>query len=377
MIPRQLNILPSNSFLLLGPRGTGKTKLVQHLFQDALTINLLDPDVYERFLLNPNELRNLKSDSWIFIDEVQRVPALLDVVHDLIEKTNTKFALSGSSARKLKRGGANLLAGRAFSYQLFPFTHKELGAKFNLDLTLHWGSLPKVCLLESEEEKKIFLQTYFQIYIQEEILSEQLVRHIEPFRRFINIAAQMNGQIINYSKIARDIGSTDVSVKSNFQLLEDTMLGFFLPAYHSSIRKQQRSAPKFYLFDIGVQRAITKSLTVALPPQTYAYGKAFEHFIILEFIRQSSYLRNDFSFSYLKSTEQLEVDLLIERPGKPIVILEIKSTNKVTDEHVKALIRLRDDFPGCEAICISNDPFEKTLNGVSCLPWQKAFEQIL
>ena len=377
MIPRELNILKSNSFLLLGPRGTGKTRLVKHLFEDAVTVNLLDPDVYERFLLNPNELRNLKASSWIFIDEIQKVPALLDIVHDLIEKTDQKFALTGSSAKKLKRGGANLLAGRAFSYQLFPFTSSELGERFDLDQVLQWGSLPKVCSFDSNEEKKLFLQTYFHTYIQEEIIAEQLVRQIEPFRKFVYVAAQMNGKIINFSKIARDVGITDITVKSHFQLLEDTLLGFFLPSYHTSIRKQQRSSSKFYFFDLGVQRAITRSLTVPLVPQTYAYGKAFEHFIILELSRLIAYLRNDFTFSYLKLTEQLEIDLVIERPGKSIVIIEIKSSNNITEDHVRALVRYRADFPGCEAICISTDPFEKEINGITCLPWQKALKKIL
>lgn len=383
MIRRSVNILKTNSFFLLGPRGTGKTKLLEEMFppSENLYIDLLNPEEVELFSLTPSELSRRiaarsHSTSWVVIDEIQKIPKLLDLVHRHIEKDGTLFALSGSSARKLKRGGANLLAGRAYSYPLYPFTFNELGNLFDLDDALAWGTLPKAALQNSDEERKLYLQSYVHTYLQEEIQSEQIVRKLDPFRKFLAVAAQSNGEIVNFAKIARDVGTTDTSVKKYFEILEDTLLGFFLPAYHPSIRKQQRETPKFFFFDTGVQRALSKSLDIPLRPQTFFFGKAFEHFIILEIFRQSSYLRNDFSFSYLKTTEQKEIDLIVERPGREPVLIEIKSTDRTTIEDVKNLIHFQKDFPKSKLLCLSRDPHHKLISGVEVSPWQEGIKKI-
>ena len=384
MLERSVNILKTNSFLLLGARGTGKTKLIETILppSERIIIDLLDPAEYETFSLSPNELRariqQLPSTcQWVVIDEVQRVPSLLDIVHQSIEKSSLKFALTGSSARKLKRGGANLLAGRAYTYYLFPFTFQELGNAFILQDALEWGTLPKVASITSAEERKIFLQTYAHTYIREEIQAEQVVRKLDPFRRFLSVVAQSNGAIISYANIARDVGTTDVTVHTYFQILEDTLLGFFLEPYHHSIRKRQRESPKFYLFDTGVQRALSRTLDVPLKPQTYAFGKAFEHLVISELVRLCSYARNDFTLSYLRTKDDAEIDLIVERPGMPTVIVEIKSTERVDQDDVASLRRFLPDFPGAEATCLSLDPHPKVINGVSCLPWQAGLLKIM
>ena len=384
MIRRAVNILQTNSFFLLGPRGTGKTKLLKELFSDPnnLYIDLLDPEEVEKFSLEPRELSRRiaalgSNKAWVIIDEIQKVPKLLDLVHLHIENDSKKFALSGSSARKLKRGGANLLAGRAYSYYLHPFTAKELGPDFNLDDSLAWGMLPKAILQDSVEERILYLQSYVHNYIQEEIQAEQIVRKLDPFRKFLAIAAQSNGEIINFSKIARDVGTTDICVKKYFEILEDTLIGFFLESYNPSIRKQQRNAPKFFFFDTGVQRALAKALSIPLRPQTFFYGKAFEHFVILELTKQCSYLRNDFSFSYLKTAEQTEIDLIIERPGNKKVLVEIKSTDAVQEEDVKNLEHFKDDFPNSRRICLSRDPHHKIISGVEVYNWAEGIDQIL
>lgn len=384
MLVRSINILKSNSFLLFGARGTGKTKLIEALLpaNARLIIDLLDPGEYETFSLNPNELqsrlKNLpNSCQWVVIDEVQRVPNLLNIVHQSIEKTKLKFALTGSSARKLKRGGANLLAGRAYTYHLFPFTFQELGNAFNLQDALEWGTLPKISSITSAEEKKIFLQSYAHTYIREEIQAEQIVRKLEPFRRFLSVVAQSNGSIISYANIAKDVGTTDVTVRTYFQILEDTLLGFLLEPYHGSIRKRQRESPKFYLFDTGVQRALSKTLDVPLKSQTYAYGRAFEHLVICEIVRLCSYARNDFTLSYLRTKDDAEIDLIIERPGKSTVLVEIKSTEKIDETDVSSLGKFLPDFRKAEAICLSLDPHPKILKGISCMPWQEGIKHIL
>jgi predicted AAA+ superfamily ATPase len=384
MVKRLVNILKSNSFLLFGARGVGKTRLIESLLppSERILIDLLDPYEFETFSLNPNELtarlqKLPKECQWVAIDEVQRVPALLDIVHQSVEKTHLKFALTGSSARKLKRGGANLLAGRAYTYHLFPFTFEELGSDFNLQDALEWGTLPKITTIPSAEERKVFLQTYAHTYLREEIQAEQIVRKLEPFRRFLSVIAQCNGTIVSYAKIARDVGTSDVTVHTYFQILEDTLLGLLLEPYHQSVRKRQREHPKFYLFDTGVQRALSRTLDVPLKPQTYAFGRAFEHLILCEITRLASYLRNDFSFSYLRTKDDTEIDLIIERPGMPIAIIEIKATDRVNDDDVAALRRFLPDFPGAEALCLSLDPNAKVLHGIDCLYWTQGIRQIL
>jgi predicted AAA+ superfamily ATPase len=384
MIKRSLNILKSNSFFLFGARGVGKTKLVETLLpaNERVVIDLLDPNEFEIFSLNPKELsarlQKLPVNcQWVFIDEVQRVPSLLDLVHQNIEKTDLKFALTGSSARKLKRGGANLLAGRAYTYHLFPFTFGELATDFNLLDALEWGTLPKITTISAPEERKIFLQTYAHTYIREEIQAEQVVRKLEPFRRFLSVIAQSNGTIISYANIARDVGTSDVTVRSYFQILEDTLLGFLLEPYHQSIRKRQRENPKFYLFDTGVQRALSRTLDVPLKPQTYAFGRAFEHLILCEITRLISYLRNDFTLSYLRTKDDAEIDIIIERPGMPIVLVEIKSNERIDDDDVATLRRFLPDFSGANAICLSLDPHPKVLHGIDCVYWSEGIKQIL
>lgn len=314
---------------------------------------------------------------WVVIDEIQRVPKLLDLVHLHTENDGVKFALSGSSARKLKRGGANLLAGRAYSYSLHPFTTPEFGPLFDLDKSLAWGLLPKAALQESTEERKLYLQTYAQTYVYEEIQAEQIVRKLDPFRKFLAVAAQSNGEVVNFTKIARDVGTTDVSVKKYFEILEDTLLGFFLESHHLSIRKRQRHSPKFYFFDTGVQRALSKTLDVPLRPRTSQYGKSFEHFVILELVKRCSYLRNDFTLSYLRTTEQAEIDIVIERPGRPTILVEIKSTDHVGEADLRNLLHFRSDLPNSRAICLSRDPNRKQVFGVEVYPWREGIEEIL
>ena len=238
----------------------------------------------------------------------------------------------GERANRLsfgKYGAADLLAGRAFTYNLYPFSHIELGGAFSLDISLSLGSLPGMLALEEVEDRKEYLRSYVKTYLKEEIVAEQVIRQIQPFRDFLEIAAQCNGQIINYSKIARDIGVDDKTVQSYFQILEDTLVGFMLPSFHRSIRKRQREAPKFYFFDPGVKRALDRTLRMELVPQTFAYGKAFEHWVILEAMKMNEYRRLDYQFMYLKTKDDAEIDLIIERPGEKTLLVEIKSSVQV------------------------------------------------
>ena len=383
MFHRILKLLKSNSFFLFGPRGTGKSFLLKQEFASSKTlwIDLLDPETEDRFSRHPSDLRNeilgqKGGWDWVIIDEVQKIPRLLDLVHQMIESDGTRFALTGSSARKLKRGAANLLAGRAFVNHLFPLTQKEAGESFDLMSVLQWGSLPKVVTLRTNEEKIAYLKTYALTYLREEIRAEQVVRRLDPFRKFLEVATQGNGEVINYTNIARDVGVDIKTVQSYYQILEDTLVGFFLEPYHRSVRKQQRQSPKFFLFDPGVKRALEGSLTQEIRPNTYGFGKAFEHWVILEIVRLNTYLQKDYRLSYLLTKDDAEIDLIIDRPGKTTILIEIKSTDHVDDRHTGTLERFLPDFKGAEAFCLSRDPHPKKIRSVRALPWHAGLKEI-
>lgn len=378
MIPRLISPLPGHSFFLFGARGTGKSTFLKEYFNHSATlwIDLLDPEQEDRYARNPSELsQQIAADQqyweWVVIDEVQKVPKLLDIVHSTVEKVNLRFALTGSSARRLKKDTVNLLAGRAFVYNLFPLTHRELGPSFDLDRALRYGTLPTLLWMKTEEEYQAYLRAYSLTYLKEEVWAEHFIRKLDPFRKFLEIAAQSNGEIINYSNIARDVGADHKSVASYFEILEDTLLGFILEPFHLSIRKRQLQSPKFYFFDPGVVRALTRMLTVPLKPKTYAYGRAFEHFVIVEIIRLNSYYKKDYRFSYLNTKDGVEIDLIVERPGQTAVLVEIKSTVQVTEQDVRQLTRFKKDLPNSEAFCLSQDPVRKEINGVLTFPWKE------
>lgn len=377
MFNRQLNLLTSQSFFLFGARGTGKTSLIRKTFKDIphLWINLLEGREERVFSDNPDRLSQILSQQkdtvpWVVIDEVQKVPRLLDVVHKEIEDRGVKFALTGSSARKLRRGGANLLAGRAFIFHLFPLTFQELGEYFSLEQVVGWGSLPQIYSYRETLEKELFLEAYVHTYLKEEIVAEQLVRNIQPFRRFIEIAAQTNGTIVNFSNISRDVGADSKTVKSYFEILEDTLLGFFLPAYDRSLRKQQLQSPKFYLFDCGVKRSIEGTLT-SRKMTAPEFGVSFEHFIICEIFRLNIYKRTKYRLSYLATKGGLEIDLVLERPGDNLILLEIKSAEVVSEKHITNLKQLKSEYPEAQAICLCRESIARRSEGVEIYPWQE------
>ena len=381
----RINKLPINQhFFLFGARGVGKSTLLQHLFerQHCLWIDLLDLDEEARLSRDPMQLESMvlalpASYTHVVIDEIQKIPKLLDVVHRLIENPNNKkfFILTGSSARKLKRGGANLLAGRAFVYHLFPLSFLELGEQFQLNAILSWGSLPKIFQLENPLEKQKFLNAYAHTYLKEEIWAEQFIKKLDPFRHFLEVAAQNNGKIINHSNIARDVNVTDMTVKEYYQILEDTLIGFHLPAFKHSFRKRLGTKSKFYFFDIGVTRALARLLTIPVQNGTSYYGDLFEHFIIIECMKLADYYNLDYRFSYLQTHSGVEIDLIVDRPGKPYLFIEIKSEQNVAREKLNNLRDLSMEIGLCEAVCFSQDKHAKRFDTVLVLPWQEGIKR--
>ena len=383
MFQRLLQTSQSNSFFLFGARGTGKTTYIRDAFdpERSMYVDLLDPEIEDSYRRSPKrleqEVRALpRSVEWILIDEVQRAPRLLDVVHRLVESTDKRFVLTGSSARKLRRGASNLLAGRAFVYNLYPLTVAELGDAFDLDDALRWGTLPRIYSLDGPEDKQAYLRAYALTYLREEIVAEQIVRRLDPFRQFLEVAAQSNGMIVNHANIARDVGADPKTVFSYFSILEDTLVGFLLPPFHRSIRKQQRTNPKFYYFDPGVRRSLDRMLDVPLHPGTHEYGRAFEHFVITQILHLSRYRHPDWRLSYLQTRSGVEIDLVIERPGMPAALIEIKSTEHVDERDVRNLTRFTGDFDNPLALCISRDPTRMSIDGVLCVHWRNALGEL-
>ena len=379
MIERLVKLPLKQSLFLFGPRNTGKSTLVKYRYGSdfSLRIDLLLPSEEAKFNRDPEELIAIVAASpkdHIVIDEIQKVPKLLEVVHYLIESTDKYFIMTGSSAKKLKAGGANLLAGRAFIYNLHAFSFIEVTDFFDLHNALNWGMLPKIFQLETAGDKNKFLQAYSHTYLKEEIWAEHFIRKLEPFRHFLEVAAQMNGKIINFHKIARDVGVDDKTVVNYYSILEDTLLGFFLPGFNNSFRKQLSSQPKFYFFDVGVSRALALNLSVLVSPGTSYYGEIFEQFIVLECIKLADINNLEFKFNYLQTKDGVEIDLVVTRPNKPLLCIEIKSSTSVSPDDLRSFINITSDF-ACEAVCFSNDKVAKSFGEVTVLPWQQGLRK--
>ena len=385
MQERLITLPHDYSFFLFGARGVGKSTWIRHtFFQDhVLWIDLLDWSVEDRYSKNPalllQEVRALpQTIRTIVIDEIQKVPRLLDAVHSLIESTDKCFILTGSSARKLKYGGANLLAGRAFVKHLYPFTFIELKEKFNLDKALAIGMLPKVWEFQTQEAQWAFLEAHTHTYLKEEIWAEQLVKKLDPFRRFLEVSAQSNGKIINYSNIARDCNIDDKTVKTYFHILEDTWVGFMLEPYQHSFRKRLSQKSKFYFFDVGVARTLARTHRVALLPKTFSYGDYFEQFVVTECYKLCQYFHPDYRLHFLRTKDNLEIDLVIERPQKPLLFIEIKSATHIDDSALKSFKKIRADFASAEYWCVSNDPIKKIFDGqIQAWYWQDALKLLM
>jgi predicted AAA+ superfamily ATPase len=379
MLNRIANISLSRSFFLFGARATGKTTLLSTLFEGVTVslIDLLDPNYFRMTARDfQAHLEALSADTqWVIVDEIQRSSEILNVVHRWLSKApgakaKLKFALTGSSARKLKHGGANLLAGRASVFNLYPLTHLEVPKAYPLEQLLKWGSLPEVVLEPDPIEKRRILKAYTTTYLREEIAEEQLIRSLEPFQAFLSVAAQMNGTIINYSSIAKDVNVSTTTIQNYFQILSDTLIAVILPAYHASIRKRQRANPKIYFFDLGVVEALIQSSLEGGISGSYAGGNRFEHFVFLEIYRLQSYRELDWRFSYLRTKDDAEIDLIIERPNKSTLLIEIKSSDNVTERHAASLNRFAPSFKNSEAIVLSNDPVTKKFGAVRCHHWR-------
>ncbi|MCX6557157.1 MAG: ATP-binding protein [Candidatus Aminicenantes bacterium] len=380
LIQRLLTIPWNKNIFLFGPRQTGKSTLIksQCLDEQTLYFDLLQQDVYRRFLSRPETFRaevqaavKDKKFTRVIVDEVQKVPMLLDEIHALIESgSGCSFILSGSSSRKLKRQHANMLAGRAWTFFLYPLSSLELKYRFDLRSALQFGTLPSVFLENIEESKQEMLRSYVGTYLHEEIEMEANIRNLGGFLRFLPIAAAQNGELLNYANLARETGVTAHTAREYFKILEDTLLGFFLFPFARSIRKRLVSHPKFYFFDTGVVTALTNRLRVDLADPGYEFGRAFEHWVILELIRLNHYLRLDLRFSFYRTERGAEVDCIIESPNQKVFAVEIKATDNPSSSMLRGLHSFAEKMPQARLILACRVPRPQRLGKVDILPWE-------
>lgn len=360
-----------DSVFLWGARQTGKSTLLKSLFPDARYYDLLMSEEFVRLSQHPEYLRQELSDypsgELVIIDEVQKIPALLDEVHWLITNRNIRFILCGSSARKLKRGNANMLGGRALRTVLFPFVSAEI-PDFNLDHALNYGMLPRHYLNENPYRR---IEAYISNYLIEEIRAEALTRNLATFNRFMEIAAISCGEQLNFINIASECGVSSPTIKEYFTILEDTMLGYMIPAFRKKVKRRLIQSPRFYYFDIGITNFLLKrtSLTQGSPE----YGKAFEHFIILELVAYLEYTKNRAELSYWRTSSGLEVDAVL---GDAAVAIEIKSAREIHNHHLKGLKAFGEEYPGARKILVSNEKYARRVNDIELIPIHTFLEQL-
>jgi predicted AAA+ superfamily ATPase len=372
-----LSLSGTETCFLWGPRQTGKSTLLNQLFPGALRFDLLLADVYHRLVTNPNILREqllaagLSGENQrqpVIIDEVQKIPALLDEVHWLIENRGLRFVLCGSSARKLKRSHANLLGGRAVRYELCPLVFPEIN-DFDLLKALNAGLLPRHYLAHAPQR---IVQSYVGDYLQQEITAESLTRNIPAFGRFLEIAALCNGEFLNYKNIAAECGVSAPTVKEYYQILEDTLIGTVVWAYRARAKRRIIHAPKFYFFDVGVVAYLTKRGLVE--PGSELFGRAFEHFIYQEILAHSRYSEKFYPITFWKTTSGFEVDFIL---GEGEIALEIKSSAEVKSRHQKGLKAFKEEFSPKQAIIVSLDPQpRKTEDNILILPWKEFLRRL-
>lgn len=375
MIDRLLDLPKEKSFFLFGPRQTGKTTLITSLFLEKIyKINLLLSDQFLKYSKDPSLFRKEvleKKDTvtHVFIDEIQRVPELLNEVQYLIDTTSLNFILSGSSARKLKRGYANLLGGRAVQRFLHPFLWQEVSDTATLTHLLRFGSLPPVYLAELEADRIDLLRAYVDIYLREEIQAEGIVRQIGSFSRFLDMAASQFGEIVNYSSVARECQQAVMTVRSYYEILIDTLIGFRLEPWRKSVRKRLAGHPKFYLFDNGVTNLINRYDSAISDP--YLLGRLFEQFIIIETVKWIRQSRKMMNIYYWRTNSGAEVDLLTEQSGKLTGAYEIKWSRKIDTAQLTGLRSFQQDYPDvpCHVVCTADEPYR--LGNVSVMNWKQ------
>jgi len=399
MLKRTLNLSKllnkGASLFLFGARGTGKSSLVREQLSafakqstPCVTLDLLETDTFEKYLKDPSIMRKelVKVAATkrrlvsVFIDEIQRLPALLNEVHGLLANPEFEFQfiLTGSSARKLKRESANMLAGRALSLRLHPLTQGEWNTE--LDARLLYGSLPGIAYKYADDHElaALSLRSYVSTYLKEEIQQEALVRKLDAFARFLEIAGQYHAKTINAADMARAAGVSPHTLAEYVQILQDTLVAFKVPGWSASVKKQLRTTPKLYFFDNGVANAIRGELNLPMRESTARYGEMFEAMVMQEFVRSNDYHNYDLKLSYWRTNAGIEVDLLLSRgAGQPLAAIEIKSATNPERKLLHGVEAFRAEYPEIPCFCVCRAARAMTTEqGIEVVPYQE-LEQLL
>lgn len=363
----------NESYFLFGARQTGKSTLLWELFPEAAFYDLLENNTFERLQRNPSLLRQnlemLEPGTLVIIDEIQNLPELLNEVQWLMVRKGHRFILSGSSARKLRRSGVNLLGGRAIMQTFYPFVSHEI-PDFDIVKAVNQGMLPRH-YLASEKNYWDLLQAYVSVYLKEEIKAESLVRNLSSFNRFLEAAALTDGEMVNYNNIASDCGVDAKTAKEYFSILEETLIGYMVPAYTKTVKRKVRQSPKFYFFDVSIPNYLLGRRM--MQPGSDSFGHAFEHLVIQELIAYLGYRRVQNALSYWHTYNGYEVDAVL---GDAEVAIEIKATNEVQHRHLHGLKAFKEEHPDARLVVVSLDPNPRLMNGVEIMPATYFFRQL-
>lgn len=376
MIERLLKVIDAQeeSVFLFGARQTGKTTLLLHLFPNNRFYDLLETDTYERLRRNPSllrqELADMKDGDIVIIDEIQLIPELLNEVHWLITRQGIHFILSGSSARKLKRKGVNTLGGRAVRNVLYPLVSSEI-EDFDVVRAVNRGLLPTHYMATSERQLQKRMQAYVSVYLKEEIAAEALVRKLASFSRFMEVAALTDGEMVNYNNIAQDCGIDAKTVKEYFSILEETLIGYMVPAFTKSVKRRLSQSPRFYYFDVSLPNYLLHRHD--LQPGSDDFGHAYEHIMIQEIIAYLGYNDSEETLSYWHTYSGYEVDAVL---GDAKVAIEFKSCREVQSKHLKGLKAFHEEHPDSRLIIVSLDVVPRLFNGVEVLPAQVFLQKL-
>ena len=363
--------LGNESTFFWGARQTGKSTLLRALYPDSLYFDLLLSDVFERLQRNPAMLRETvlanAPSSPVIIDEIQRIPGLLNEIHWLITNKKTQFILCGSSPRKILRSGANLLGGRALRHELYPLIYKEI-PDFDLLRALNHGLLPRHYLSDNPES---LISAYIGSYLQDEILAEAKIRNLQSFSRFLEVAAISNGEIVNYTNAAAECGVTSPTIKEYFQILNDTLIGRFLPSYRKKPKRRVIQAPKFFFFDTAIANYFLKRKSIEFGSE--AIGRAFEHYLYHELYAHSQYSGIRYPISYWRTAAQREIDFVL---GEHEIAIEVKSNQQIIPRHLKGLKSFAEEYPVKQLILVSNDPYHRKIDQITAMPWNLFLDKL-
>ena len=363
----------ASSIFLFGPRGTGKTSWIKRYLPNSLYFDLLDFNLYSSLVANPARLENLipkEYTDWIIIDEVQRIPALLNEVHRLIESKKFRFLLTGSSARSLRARGVNLLAGRALKYTMHPLTAQEIGESFNFLHALEFGLLP---MAVTHEDPKKYLESYVQTYLREEVLQEGLTRNIGSFTRFLEIASFSQANLLNFSEIARELAINRLVVSNYFEILEDLLLAIRLTPFSNRAKRKMVAHQKFYFFDAGVYRTIRPVGPLDAPEETD--GAALQTLFLQSLSALNDYLELGYSIHFWRTSSGTEVDFVLYGP-KGLHAFEIKRSAVITGKTLKGLREFKEDYPEAKLYLLFLGKQKEYHGDITAIPFEQALKEL-